>query len=395
MDIICFANDWDGDPLSKQHIMRRLGRAGERILWVSSLGNRAPRLGDAGDRARVARKAARFARSLWRGPREVEENVWVLDPIAIPAYGNALAARANGTLVSWHIRAAARGLGMKRPVHYTFLPASAWVAGRLDESLLVYHAADEYAAFGGADRRAVGRLERSLLRRADLYIACSEPLLYAKAPEARRSLLLRHGVDHAHFAAALDPAAAVPEALAGLPRPVAGFFGLLAEWIDYDALAAVADRLGGGTLVLAGAVRGAPADAFARLTSRPNVRHLGRLPYADLPALCRALDVALLPFTVDELTTHANPLKLREYLAAGLPVVATPIPEAAALAAELPPGAVTLAATPDEFAAAAAARARAPDAGPRADRSLAVAGDSWDARVAELARALRDLGERT
>jgi glycosyltransferase involved in cell wall biosynthesis len=400
MDIICFANDWDGDPLSKQHIMRRLARAGARVLWVSSLGNRAPRLANAGDRKRIVGKAARFARSLWRGPRLVEPNVWVLDPLAIPIYGSRLATAANGALLSWHIRAAARRLGMHDPIHYTFIPASAWVAGRIDESLLYYHAAYEYAAFGGADRKAIGRLERTLLAKADLYIACSERLLYAKMADARRSLLLRHGVDHAHFSRAVEPGEAgltIPDALAGLPRPVAGFFGLLAEWVDYEALAAVADRLAEGTLVLAGAARfpdgetGAAAQAFARLVARPNVRWLGRLPYQDLPALCRALDVALLPFTLDELTVHANPLKLREYLAAGLPVVASPIPEAAALAAELPHGAVTLAATPEAFAEAAVARARAADAGPRPERSAAVAGDSWDARVAQLATVLAGL----
>jgi glycosyltransferase involved in cell wall biosynthesis len=377
--------------------MRRLARRGERVLWVNSLGNRTPKLGNAGDRKRLARKAARFARALWRGPRQVEPNLWVLDPIAIPFYGNAVAHAANGLLVSWHVRAAARRLGMRDPIHYTFLPASAWVAGKVGESLVVYHAADEYAAFGGADRQAVGRLERTLLKKADLYIACSEPLLYAKMTEARRSLLLRHGVDHAHFARALDGGTPVPSSACALPRPVAGFFGLLAEWIDYAALAAVADGLNGGTLVLAGGTRfpggetSPPAQAFARLCARPNVRWLGRLPYADLPGLCRTLDAALLPFAIDELTVHANPLKLREYLAAGLPVVATPIPEAAALAAELPAGAVTLASTPAEFAAATVARATAADAGPRAERSRAMAGDSWDARVTELASALRGL----
>src|SRR5215470_4864204 len=100
MDIICFANDWDGDPLSKKHIMRRLARRGARVLWVSSLGNRAPRLGDRGDRARLLRKALRFARSAVAGPRAVDENLWVIDPIAAPVYRlrgafGQLASRAN------------------------------------------------------------------------------------------------------------------------------------------------------------------------------------------------------------------------------------------------------------------------------------------------------------
>src|SRR5438876_8558996 len=85
-DIVCFANDWSGDPLSKKHVMRRLAER-NRVLWVDSLGNRAPRI-DARDARRVVGKLARFA----RGVVEVERNLWALSPIAVPAYGSRLAA---------------------------------------------------------------------------------------------------------------------------------------------------------------------------------------------------------------------------------------------------------------------------------------------------------------
>ena len=106
MDIVCFANDWDGDPLSKKHIMRRLARRGSRVLWVNSLGNRAPRLACAGDWRRAWRKVARFSRSALEGPRQVEERIWVVDPLAAPAYGHGLAGAVNGTFVGMHVRAA-------------------------------------------------------------------------------------------------------------------------------------------------------------------------------------------------------------------------------------------------------------------------------------------------
>src|SRR6266545_2841176 len=117
MDIVCFANDWDGDPLSKKHIMRRMAQRGARVLWVNSLGNRAPKLGDKSDRMRAVRKVGRFARSVWDGPREVDEGIWVVDPIAAPLYGSAAAARANGLVVGAHVRNAAWRLGMRDPVH--------------------------------------------------------------------------------------------------------------------------------------------------------------------------------------------------------------------------------------------------------------------------------------
>jgi len=389
MDIICFANDWDGDPLSKKHIMRRLARRGARVLWVNSLGNRAPKLGDAKDRLRAVRKVSRFARSAWDGPREVDRNIWVVDPIAAPVYGSRWAARANAVFVGAHVRNAAWRLGMRDPVHYSFVPASAWVAGQLGESALVYHAADEYSAFGGADARAILALEEELLRRADLYIACSAPLLESKAPRVRgRSILVRHGVEHDHFARALDPTTEIPEALRALPKPVVGFVGLIAEWVDLDLMGRLADRLAerGGSLALVGDVRGADADKLAALVARPNVHHAGRRPYSELPGWCRGFAVGILPFVVNELTRNANPLKLREYLAAGLPVVSTDIPESRALAAQCPDGLVV--AGENELVPVTSAIAASPEAGPQAARSEAVADESWDHQVDHIARAI-------
>ena len=77
-DIVVFSNDWDGDPLSKTHIMRILSRE-NRILWVNSIGNRAPKA-NAHDAQRIFRKLASFT----QGIKEVEPNLFVLAPLAIP-----------------------------------------------------------------------------------------------------------------------------------------------------------------------------------------------------------------------------------------------------------------------------------------------------------------------
>ena len=393
MDIICFANDWDGDPLSKQHIMRGLAKRGCRILWVNSLGNRAPQLSNGADWRRAGRKLRRFARAVREGPRAVEENIWVLDPLAIPAYGSALAARCNAGFLGWQIRRATETLGLTRAIHYSFVPASAWVAGRIGESALVYHAVDEYAAFGGADAPAITKLENTLLSQADLTFVCTRPLLEAKASRTKRALLLRHGVDHAHFAKALSTQAA-PE-LSNLPRPIIGFFGLLAEWVDLDLMARLA-RSSLGTLVLLGAVRGADEAKFASLLALNNVRHFGRRPYAELPAFCAGFDVAILPFVDDALTRAASPLKVREYLAAGVPVVATALPEIEELAAELQPdtpNALIPAHGHDDFIAWVPKQA-ATSGDRRKQLSARTASETWDTKVSFVAAELSELQTR-
>ena len=190
-DIVCFANDWDGDPLSKTHVMRVLARDA-RVLWVNSLGNRTPRA-TAADAAKIARKL----RAAARGLVEVERNVHVLAPVFVPAYG-AAARRANAALLAAQIRRAMRRLALRRPISWCFLPAAATVAGRLGESLVVYHVVDEFSAFSDASPH-VGAHERSLLARADLVVAASERLFEAKRRHHPRTVLVRHG---GHAAAA-------------------------------------------------------------------------------------------------------------------------------------------------------------------------------------------------
>jgi glycosyltransferase involved in cell wall biosynthesis len=267
-----------------------------------------------------------------------------------------------------------------------FNPTAAVIAGTLGEEQLIYHCVDEYSAFSGVTPRAVLELEEQLLKKADLVIVSAEPLRETKSRLHPHTVLVRHGVDFAHFRRALDPATKIPPEIADLPRPVIGFFGLIADWVDVDLMAAVARRYPQGSLV----VLGKATTDVSPLAALPNVHLLGRKPYADLPAYCKGFDVALNPFRISELTLNANPLKVREYLAAGLPVVSTDIPEVAVL------GACRIARDADHFLAEVEAALVRP--GPQHEISEQVRGESWEARLAEieehLAAAMRRGGQR-
>src|SRR5204863_5959509 len=119
------------------------------------------------------------------------------------------------------------------------------------------------------------------------------------------AVLVRHGVDYRHFVQACDSATRVPADLAALPKPVIGFFGLVAEWLDMDAIAACARAYPRGSVVLIGKV--APDADVRQLQELPNVHFFGRRTYDALPAYCKGFDVALMPFKVNELTLNANP----------------------------------------------------------------------------------------
>jgi glycosyltransferase involved in cell wall biosynthesis len=367
-DMLCFSHDWTGDPLSKTHLMRLLARD-NRVLWVNSIGYRSPSLGSKRDLGRIARKLRAVAEPV----REVEKNLFVFSPLVVPAWGSRLLRSLNTRLLRWQVRRVMRKLGFRRPVNWVFNPAAGVLAGSLGEEQVIYYCVDEYTAFKGVDTAALSAIERDLIGKADLVVVSAEKLLHSKRAPHAPTVLVRHGVDHDHFRTALDPALPVPVEVAGLPRPVIGYFGLIADdWVDVPLMVHVARSFPTGSVVMLGKVT---MDVSA-LEREPNVRLLGRKPYESLPAYCKAFDVAVIPFPVTEVTLNANPLKAREYLAAGLPVVSTPIPEVEVL------GKCLIGRTPEEFVAWLREALTRP--GPDPARSRSVESESWAARLEEV-----------
>lgn len=372
--MLCFSHDWSSDPLSKTHLMRLLARD-NRVLWVNSIGYRAPTVSKR-DLSRALAKALAAAGPL----QEPEPNIHVLNPLVIPAHGRPWVRAFNAWALRLQVRSAMGRLGFQRPINWIFNPAAAMVAGDLGEDLLLYYCVDEYAAFSGVAGESLAALENELLAKADLVIASSQRLFESKARRNPRTALVRHGVDWPHFRRAVEPGASIPADLASIPRPILGYFGLIADdWVDIQLLEHVAARLPEVSIVMIGK---ATMDVSA-LRRHPNIHLVGHRPYASLPDYCRAFDAALIPFPINEVTLNANPLKAREYLAAGLPVVSTAIPEVEVL------GACRIGRNLDHFVEQV--RASLTEPGPSKARSDAFAHESWEARLEEIRRLVETL----
>lgn len=368
-DILCFSHDWTGDPLSKTHLMRVLAKD-NRILWINAIANRMP-TASSKDFSRIFTKLKSYTEPI----REVEPNIFVFNPLAFPSYGNKTILKVNQSFLAGQIRKAMRKLGFKNAVNIVFNPAAGMIAGRLGESELIYYCVDEYTAFTGASR-GLKAIEDDLFRRADLVIVSAEKLFESKKDFNENTFVIRHGTDWRHFRTALDPATEIPKEIADLPHPIIGFHGLLADWVDFELIKKVAGHFSGGSFVLIGKIAVDAAQKVKILDGIANVHFLGRRPYAELPAYCKGFDVALNPFAINELTLAANPLKVREYLAAGLPVVSTDIPEVRVLEDCL------VGTGHDDFIAKIESALANPK--PRAAVSDAVAHESWESKIEEL-----------
>jgi UDP-galactopyranose mutase len=186
-----------------------------------------------------------------------------------------------------------------------------------------------------------------------------------------------NGVEHAHFAAAI----ARRQAGNAPPRPVAVTVGTFGSWVDFDLIAGLARARPDWDFRLVGPVEAPPPGGVPEAA---NIEWTGRRPYADIPALLAGADVAFLPFRRDRLTAGVDPIKAYEFLAAGLPIVAAPLPELAKFRSG-----VRTATTVEDFAAGLdEARKDAARPGAREALSATVAEHSWAARAARVAALL-------
>ncbi len=214
----------------------------------------------------------------------------------------------------------------------------------------------------------------ALVRAADVVVATADRLLDAVRPIRADAVLAPNGVTPRDFQ--LLPGAPVPDDLANVlaaDLPVVGYYGALARWLDFDLLNRVTATAPDLSFVIIGPDHDGSA---ARIARRPNVHLLGEKPYASLPAYSRRFDVALVPFAVSDVTRSTSPVKLFEYMAAGAPVVSTPVDECRKHRA------VWIASGPDAFLAAIrCAIGRRDDPAYQALLALEVAENTWTARV--------------
>jgi glycosyltransferase involved in cell wall biosynthesis len=319
---------------------------------------------------------------------QVSEHVVRLSPEGLPGIRRPKILRTNRHLVAVQVRHALRRLGVRATAVLEanlLTPTIDLVpAGRR-----VYWAQDDFVGMApliGVDEGVVADAERLVADRSELVIAANPTVADRLRGEGHRVELIPFGCDAELFTAA---ASATPSPLVTLPRPIAVLMGTVNDRIDPDILDAVAGT--GISLVVIGPL-GAPFDParFHALVSRPNVIWLGPRDFTDLPAFLAAADVGLVPYTHSRFNEGSFPLKTLEYLAAGLPVVATDLPAIRWLATRE----VHIADDPATFARAVLEVASRPAADRAVARLEFARGHSWQRRAEAFADALEGVEGR-
>jgi glycosyltransferase involved in cell wall biosynthesis len=353
--------------------MRRF--AGDfEVLFIERLPMRSLAAVDRGELGRAWQKLRAASRL-----RTPEPHLHVLSAPPIPPAGR-LGEAALLTALWGRIVFARRRLRLYGPAITWFsVPTAAPLRSHLGERGSLFYYQDRYDEFTGVDAPRLRELTGQLARGCEVSIATSAELADDLRVLGATPALVPHGVDAQRFAGDPDP----PDDLSGLERPLIGYVGILDDYLDLGAIRAVAERLVQGTVVLVGA-----ANTDVSVLEHPRIVRLGFRPYDDVPAYLAAFACCICPFQITRLTTAVNPIKLREYLAAGRPVVSTPLP--AVLFYE---DVIDVAAGGAKFADAVIG-ALGPDhdsAGSRERRRARVREESWDAVAARIRPALLSL----
>ncbi len=378
--IVCFAKDWSEDPTSNNHVMKMLARDNQ-VLWLNSISTRTPDFKSGRDLGKIVKKLKGFA----KGPVDVEAGLHVYTPIVLPFPHSRAATTANAQILKGSVGLLRKKYGMGSDFQlWSFIPTAVKYVGKLGESLVVYYCTDEWSHFSYVDGAKIVAMEKELCERADIVFTTAKTLLERKKQYNPETHLASHGVDVAHFAKALDPKTELATEVRDIEGPVLGFVGLIQDWVDTDAIAYLAEKRPDWTFVIIG-----KSLVDVSHLNKPNVRLLGRKAYAELPPYMKRFDVGLIPFRLNELTRNVNPIKLREYFSAGLPVVSSDIPEVRHYAdgkfgeeeGALGCGVYT---THEELLALCERALAADTPGARRKRSQAMLAETWEKKVEAL-----------
>ncbi|MHC5023877.1 MAG: glycosyltransferase family protein, partial [Planctomycetota bacterium] len=219
--IVCFGGE-DWWYHNRGHYdMQMMRQAARRlpVLYVNSIGMRVPRPGRKG---MFGRRLQRKLASLRRGLVRVDERFSVFSPLALPGRSGR---RVTARVLPPQVRAAARRLGINRPLVWVACPPAAASVDALDPAAVVYQRTDRYECFPGVNASWIGACDEAMKARADLTVFCSSRLARAEGARCRHAAYVDHGADVDRFIAAGRGEAPEPEAFGGLSRPRVGFIG--------------------------------------------------------------------------------------------------------------------------------------------------------------------------
>jgi glycosyltransferase involved in cell wall biosynthesis len=375
--LLVFSDDWGRHPSSCQHLVARLLRH-RQVIWVNTIGSRPPDFSWSTLTRGMEKLRQWFLTRRPVSPDDKEEQTLsplVLNPKMWPSFRSRFARAVNRRLLLRSVSPAAAALA-EPPIAITTLPLTADLVGLLPAARWVYYCVDDFSVWPGLDGRTLQSMEAELVAKVDVAVAASETLQTHLARLGRPAQLLTHGVDLEFWRAAPKPSRNPDwwEDIQSLPGPLMIFWGVIDRRLDVSFVQKLAETLEKGTILFVGP-RDNPDPALFAI---PRVQFRPALPFDELPLLAARTEVFLAPYADLPVTRAMQPLKLKEYLATGKPVVVRKLP-----ATEPWADCADVVGTAAEFAAAVTARLASGVPAEQREARRRLEAESWDAKAAQ------------
>ncbi|MBW8041250.1 MAG: glycosyltransferase family 1 protein [Planctomycetes bacterium] len=319
-DILCFGGeDWwyQNRGHIDMQLMRRFAKQGT-VLYVNSIVMQKPAVHQG---RKFIKKLIRKTKSILTGLKKSDAGFWVYSPFTLPVHHIAWARPVNEMILRYQIRHVVHKLRLNDPIVWVACPAACDTAIRMKKSLLIYQRTDRLEEYPNVDHDIIRKYDQKLKACADLTIFVNRSLFDEETSQCKKALYLDHGVDFEMFTLAeKDPEK--PMDISGIEEPIVGYFGELDDHkLDINFIEAVADLLPNFSFVFVGK----SSPRLSPLARKKNIWMLGQKDYKQIPSYGKCFDVTIIPWRKNRWTEAANPIKLKEYLALGKPLVSTPV----------------------------------------------------------------------
>lgn len=320
VDILCFGGE-DWWHKNRGHIdmqlMKRFARQG-KILYINSIVMQKPKLVQS---RQFMQKLIHKTKSIVKGLRKSDAGFWVYSPFSLPVQHISWARPLNEIFLRLQICRAIRKIGMRQPDIWVACPVACNIALKMRKNKVIYQRTDRYEEYPNIDVKTIKMCDMKLKTEADLTLFVNRNLYNEEAGQCNKAIYLDHGVDFKMFASA-ERNPYRPSDIADIPKPIVGYFGELDDHkLDISFIEAVVDLVPKFSFVFVGHV----SLKLSPLAQKKNVWMLGQKDYKQIPSYGKCFDVTIIPWRQSRWTEAANPIKLKEYLALGKPLVSTTV----------------------------------------------------------------------
>ncbi len=373
--IVFFGEDWARHHSTGQYLARELA-SNYKVLWVNSLGLRSPKINPSDiNRIRIKLYEFMFGGAQGAGfDSDKPPDLHVAAPLAIPLLKFHLVKTINRQILKVFFNKLFKRYKIVNPIVITACPSTAIILDDIDATQKIYYCADEHSELAGMDSDLVKDLEADLLTKVGKVFASARLLQACKSEGHTDVYYLPHGVDYEHFRAAINTNYKYPDDLPSGGNPLIGFIGLIGEHIDLELISYVSEHMPDASLVMIG-----PIENGLVVPKAKNIHYLGAKSFSVLPEYLAHFNVCMLPYAQTLRNKYANPTKVREYLAAGCPVVCTPQDETNGISDD-----IYVAGSPEEFVSVLNAVVIKYDSSMRPAISEVMRSHSWEARAAQM-----------